>query len=103
MAFDFDFKVEHVQSLLQRNPHSQDWYNALCEELPKYQITTIPRVAMFMAQCGHESGNFTALKENLNYQAHALTQIWPKRFPPDVAALIALLAKLYKVSPILGP
>jgi putative chitinase len=40
---------------------------------------------MFMAQCGHESANFTALKENLNYQAHALSSIWPKRFPPDVA------------------
>jgi putative chitinase len=38
-----------------------------------------------MAQCGHESANFTALKENLNYQAHALASIWPKRFPPGVA------------------
>ena len=85
MAFDFDFRVEHVHSLLQGNPHAQDWYNALCDELPKYQITTIPRVAMFMAQCGHESGNFTALKENLNYQAHALSSIWPKRFPPGIA------------------
>jgi putative chitinase len=85
MAFDFDFRVEHVHSLLQGNPHSQEWYDALCLELPKYQITTPARVAMFMAQCGHESANFTALKENLNYQAHSLTAIWPKRFPPDVA------------------
>jgi len=89
MAFDFDFRVEHVHSLLQGNPHSQDWYNALCDELPKYKITTPQRVAMFMAQCGHESANFTALKENLNYQPHALTAIWPKRFPPDVAAQYA--------------
>lgn len=89
MAFDFDFRVEHVHSLLQGNPHSADWYKALCDELPKYQITTVPRVAMFMAQCGHESANFTALKENLNYQAHALSSIWPKRFPPDVAAQYA--------------
>jgi putative chitinase len=85
MAFDFDFRVEHVHSLLQGNPHSQDWYTALCDELPKYQITSVPRVAMFMAQCGHESANFTALKENLNYQPHALSSIWPKRFPPDIA------------------
>jgi len=85
MAFDFNFKAEHVHSLLQGNPHSQQWYDALCDVLPKYQITTIPRVAMFMAQCGHESGNFTALKENLNYQAHALSSIWPKRFPPGIA------------------
>ena len=85
MAFDFDFTVEHVHSLLQGNPHCQDWYTALCDQLPKYKITTPQRVAMFMAQCGHESANFTALKENLNYQAHALGSIWPKRFPPGVA------------------
>jgi len=85
MAFDFDFTVEHVHSLLQGNPHCQDWYTALCDQLPKYKITTPQRVAMFMAQCGHESADFTALKENLNYQAHALGSIWPKRFPPGVA------------------
>ena len=85
MAFDFDFTVEHVHSLLQGNPQCQDWYTALCDQLPKYKITTPQRVAMFMAQCGHESANFTALKENLNYQAHALGSIWPKRFPPGVA------------------
>ena len=85
MAFDFDFTVEHVHSLLQGNPQCQDWYTALCDQLPKYKITTPQRVAMFMAQCGHESANFTALKENLTYQAHALGSIWPKRFPPGVA------------------
>lgn len=85
MAFDFNFRVEHVHSLLQGNPHAQQWYDALCDVLPKYNITTAPRVAMFMAQCGHESANFTALKENLNYQAHALSSIWPKRFPPGIA------------------
>ena len=89
MAFDFDFTAAHVHSLLQGNPHAQDWYNALCDQLPKYKITTPQRVAMFMAQCGHESANFTALKENLNYQPHALSAIWPSRFPPDVAAQYA--------------
>lgn len=85
MAFEFDFTAQQVQQLIHPNPHYQDWYTALCDVLPKYQINTIPRVAMFMAQCGHESGNFTALKENLNYQAHALSSIWPKRFPPNIA------------------
>jgi putative chitinase len=86
MSFEFDFSADQVHQILQGNPHAQEWYDALCDELPKYQITTVPRVAMFMAQCAHESGNFTALKENLNYQAHALTATWPRRFPPDVAA-----------------
>ena len=89
MAFKFDFTVNHVHQLLQGNPHAQSWYDALSDELPKYQITSAKRVAMFMAQTGHESGNYTALKENLNYQAKSLTAIWPKRFPPDLASQVA--------------
>jgi putative chitinase len=89
MSFEFDFRVDHVQKILHPNPHFAEWFQALSEELPKYDITSIPRVAMFMAQTAHESGGYTALKENLNYQAHALSSIWPKRFPPDIAAQCA--------------
>jgi putative chitinase len=89
MSFDFDFRADQIHQILQGNPHSEMWYNALCDELPKYEITSIPRVAMFMAQTAHESGNYTALTENLHYKAAALTKIWPKRFPPDVAAQVA--------------
>jgi putative chitinase len=86
MSFSFDFTSAHVHSLLQGNPHAQSWYDALCDELPKYEITSIPRVAMFMAQTGHESGNYTALVENLNYKPQALMAIWKKRFPTlDIA------------------
>jgi putative chitinase len=86
MSFDFDFRADQVHQMLQGNPHTQSWYDALVDELPKYQITSIPRVAMFIAQCGHESANFTALKENLNYKPQALMAIWRKRFPTmDIA------------------
>lgn len=86
MSFEFDFTADHVHQLLKGNPHAQNWYDALCDELPKYQITTPARVAMFMAQTGHESGNYTALTENLNYKPQALMAIWKKRFPTmDIA------------------
>jgi len=86
MSFEFDFTANHVHQLLQGNPHAQSWYDALCDELPKYQITTPARVSMFMAQTGHESGNYTALTENLNYKPQALMAIWKKRFPTlDIA------------------
>jgi len=39
-----------------------------------------------LGQCAHESANFTALKENLNYSAEGLTKVWPKRFPSLDAA-----------------
>ena len=36
---------------------------------------------MFLAQCGHESQNFTRLEENLNYSAKALYNVFRKYFP----------------------
>lgn len=85
MSFEFDFTADHLSHLLPGNKHIQEWYDALCKELPKYAITSPHRVAMFLAQTAHESGGFTALAENLNYRAASLSAIWPKRFPPDVA------------------
>jgi putative chitinase len=48
--------------------------------LQKYNINTVNRIAGFLAQCGHESNNFTIMKENLNYSAQRLVQVFPKYF-----------------------
>jgi putative chitinase len=45
-----------------------------------WEVDTPERVAMFLAQCGHESGGFRVLSENLNYSAKALDSIFPKYF-----------------------
>ena len=44
-------------------------------------IETPMQQAAFIGQCGHESGNFRVLEENLNYSAERLMKIWPRRFP----------------------
>lgn len=66
------------------------WVEPLNDILPHFQITTARRVAAFLAQCAHESAGFTKLTEDLDYSAHRLMQVWPRRFPTaDLAALYA--------------
>lgn len=77
---------EQLAELLPGNPYIDYWYNALVQLLPDYDINTPQRVAAFVAQCAHESGNFRVLKENLNYKAATLRKIFPKYFPTDAIA-----------------
>jgi putative chitinase len=57
----------------------------ICEPLnaamTEFGIDTPARQAMFLAQCGHESGGFAHVEENLNYKAEGLTKIFHKYFP----------------------
>ena len=64
-----------------KNPHIDHWYEVLEQLLDDYEITTPLRVAHFIAQCAHESGNFVFIKENLNYKAASLQKIFAKYVP----------------------
>lgn len=55
----------------------------------KFNITTPLRLAHFLAQCGHESGGFKAVNENLNYSADGLTKIFGKYFTAATAPAYA--------------
>jgi len=76
-----------------KNPHIDHWYTALAQLLDDYDINTPLRVAHFVAQCAHESGNFVFIKENLNYRAAGLRKTFGKYFPTDE------LAKQYEKRP----
>ena len=41
------------------------------QTIEKFEINTPLRLAHFLAQCGHESGNWKFKVENLNYSAQA--------------------------------
>jgi putative chitinase len=78
---EFILSKEQLAQLIPGNPYIDYWHSAMERCLPDYDINTPQRVAAFMAQCGHESGNFKFLKENLKYRAASLTKVWPKYFP----------------------
>ena len=77
---------DQLKQLLPKNPYIDQWHNALAQLLPDYGINTPQRIAAFIAQCAHESGNFVFLKENLNYKAPTLRKLFAKYFPTDELA-----------------
>ena len=82
----FNFTKDQIAKCAPRNKNAAELHEALSKVLPKYDINTPERVAAFMAQCGHESVDFSVLRENLNYSAKGLHGTWPKRFPSEAAA-----------------
>jgi len=79
------FKLEegHLASMIPSNKAAAGkWYAALKEILPKYEINTPQRIAGFVAQCAHESGEFRTLEENLNYSEKSLNAVFGRYFGP---------------------
>jgi putative chitinase len=55
-------------------------YGFMVAVVSKYNITSPLRLAHFMAQAAHESGNFRLVVENLNYSAEGLLRTFPRHF-----------------------
>ena len=87
MSFDFDFTLEKVAACVSKNKDPESWFKALAEHLPQFEINTPARVAGFISQCQHESGDFNLLQENLNYGAKGLRGTFGKYFPTDDVAV----------------
>ena len=73
-----EFKLENLKGHIPDSVISQ-----IPETAAKFNITNPLRLAHFLAQCGHESGSFKAVSENLNYSADGLKKIFGKYFPGD--------------------
>lgn len=55
------------------------------DTVSKFGINTPLKLAHFLAQCGHESGGFKVVTENLNYSSNGLKNIFPKYFPGNLS------------------
>lgn len=61
-------------------------FKFMLQAVGKYNITQPLRLAHFLAQLAHESADFTAVVENLNYSSDGLLKTFPKYFKDRVIA-----------------
>lgn len=71
-----------LAAMIPTNKDIPAWCAELNKALPKYDITTDQRIAGFISQCAHESMDFNALSENLNYREETLNKVFPRYFGP---------------------
>lgn len=71
-----------LSKMIPTNKDVAEWCKVLNEMLPKYGITTPKRIASFISQCAHESGDFRLLEENLNYKEETLLRVFSRYFGP---------------------
>lgn len=72
--------LEQFSAMIRKNKDPESWYKAAVPLFEKYEINTNNRIAGFMAQCAHESADFTMLEENLNYSEKALNSVFGRYF-----------------------
>jgi len=72
--------LEQFSAMIPTNREAAEWYKIAVDMFKKYDIITNNRIAGFMAQCAHESMDFTALEENLNYSEKALLSVFGRYF-----------------------
>jgi putative chitinase len=71
---------DQLAAMLPTNREIAEWCKVLNATLPKYEINNARRIAAFTTQCAHESRDFTAMEENLNYSKEALERVFPRYF-----------------------
>lgn len=77
--------LQQFKKMIPTNKEPEQWYEIALEMFPKYDITTVNRIAGFMAQAGHESLDFRVVQENLNYSESNLLKTFPRYFTKATA------------------
>lgn len=74
----------NIQNL--KNAIPQEVLSQIPETVEKFKINTPLRLAHFLGQCAHESGNWKLKVENLNYSSASLQSVFRKYFVNESAA-----------------
>lgn len=78
--------VDQFIEIFPRAKDPEGWIGAMTLHFPDYEINDAPRIAMFIAQCGHESAGWSVFEENLNYSAKGLVGVFGRYFNNAQAA-----------------
>lgn len=70
----------NIDQLRKVAPRALPYLSQINAAMAKFGIESVTSQAAFLAQMLHESSNFTAMEENLNYSPAALLATWPGRF-----------------------
>lgn len=63
------------------------WCRTFDQIVDEFELRAPKRLAMWLAQCGHESESFNVLRERMSYRTPAaIRTVWPTRFLTDESA-----------------
>lgn len=84
-AFCFEvmlLPVEHLQKIMPNLPAEKaaEYAPILSKWCAEFEINTPRRMAAFLATVAEETGEMRFWRENLNYSAKRLMEVWPSRF-----------------------
>lgn len=71
----------------------QQWVEPIRAACARFEINTIRRIAAFITTLAHEGGFKVGARENMNYSADRMAQVWPSRFRGPNALARALHRK----------
>ncbi len=90
-----------VELLGVAKPEASDlaqWVEPIRKACLDYEINTIRRIAAFITTLAHEGGFKVGARENMNYSAERMAEVWPSRFRGPNALARSLHRKPEKIA-----
>lgn len=93
-----DAALLHIAAPAKFELELEQWVRPIRKACQRFEINTIRRIAAFLATLAHEGGFRVGVRENMNYSAARLAQVWPSRFKGPNALALAIANKPEKIA-----